>query len=136
MCALAAGLGRSNVQHPASELDRLLSERMREMPDGFWGAAWKTVPRLMASVSRLRKPDAKAAARRDAEKIARIKSLPERTRDALRRYYIFGEAEESICASMDMTPEDFRRLRLDARRYILNHRPLIVEVLHEILRNL
>ena len=106
---------------PANELDRLLSERLREMPGGSSSAALRRVRRLTHRFLKGfgRTPDANAAMPGHNEPIARIHALPAPMQEALRRYYVFGEAEESIGFSMNLSPEEFRRLRLDAREFVL-----------------
>ena len=113
-----------NQENFANELDRLLSERLRERPSEFSSAALGRVRRLTYWILKVwgRKPDADASAPRDVDLIARIHTLPAHVQEALRRYYVFGEAEESIGFSMNMSPEEFHRVRLDVRDYVLGRR--------------
>ena len=54
--------------------------------------------------------------------VSRVRSLPESVRELLRRHYVFLEAEESICGSMNMTSKQFRKLRREAVDYVLMRR--------------
>jgi hypothetical protein len=104
----------------ANTLDRILAERLREFPanrrkrlrDGIHWAV-RSLPRFAAKASAL--PDSSA----QAEIIARIRSLPAHVQEPLRRYFVFREAEESICSSIRTTPGEFRRFLRDAANYIL-----------------
>jgi hypothetical protein len=53
------------------------------------------------------------------EAVRRVRSLPEPVRELLRRHFVFLEAEESICWSMNMTSKQVRRLRREAVDYVL-----------------
>jgi hypothetical protein len=124
----AAEPGRMNQDNFVNELDRLLSERLRETPDELSSAALGRVRRLTCWILKGwgRKPDADASAARDVDLIARIHTLPAHVQEALRRFYVFGEAEESIGFSMNMSPEEFHRVRLDVRDYILGRRARLI----------
>jgi hypothetical protein len=104
----------------ANTLDRILAERLREYPANrrmrlrdviHWAVG--SLPRFAAKPSAL--PDSSA----QAEIIARIRSLPEHVQEPLRRYFVFREAEKSICSSIRTTPSEFRRFLRDAANYIL-----------------
>jgi hypothetical protein len=56
------------------------------------------------------------------EAVNRVRALPEQVRELLRRHYVFLEAEESICWSMNMTSRQFRKLRREAVDYVLMRR--------------
>jgi hypothetical protein len=118
-----------NEKNLADELDRILSERLREVPANPNG------PReaLRAAVRWIRtrlggKPGAPPNPPWQWEIIARIRSLPERMQDALRRYFVFREAEESICSSLDIAPVEFRRFLREAADYILMRRERMPEL--------
>lgn len=105
----------------ANTLDRILAERLREFPakhpksvrEAFYRAlGWfRPGPHAKAEAP----PDSAA----QAETIARIRSLPSHAQVALRRYFVFREAEEGICSSIDVSPRQFRRFLRDAADYIL-----------------
>jgi hypothetical protein len=113
-----------NQENLAKLLDWLLSERMREPPGEFSNAALRRVRRITSWILKAcrRKPDDIAAATLDGDLIARIHILPAPIQEALRRYYVFGEAEESISISMNMNREELHRLRLEARNFVLGRR--------------
>src|ERR1019366_8765437 len=100
---------------------------LRETPDELSSAALRRVRRLTCWILKGgRKPDADVSAARDVDLIARIHTLPAHVQEALRRYYVFGEAEESVGFSMNMSPEEFHRVRLDVRDYILGRRARLI----------
>ena len=113
-----------NQKDLASALEQLLSERLADTPitdsSGPLGAVRKAIHRLCKCLDG--KPGVHAEIARQAQRIARIRSLPPHVQELLRRYYVFLEAEENICFSMGMPPDDFRRLRREASDYILNRR--------------
>jgi hypothetical protein len=105
----------------ADTLDRILAERLQEFPanrpkslrDAIdWAMRWL---RDHASAKPSSHPNSSA----QAEVIARIRTLPAHVRDPLRRYFVFREAEESICISTRTTPDEFHRFLQDAADYIL-----------------
>jgi hypothetical protein len=59
---------------------------------------------------------------RHPEVLNRLRSLPEQVREILRRHYVFLEAEESICVSMNIASKQFRKLKRDAVDYVLMRR--------------
>jgi hypothetical protein len=104
-----------------NEFDRLLAERLRQTPGHDARAALR---RAGSAIYRIlkgcgREPDAVAARLRDDDLIARIHLLPSSAQEALRRYFVFGEAQASIAFSMNMSPHEFHRLLLDSRKYVL-----------------
>jgi len=105
-------------------LERLLSERLAEAPvtdsSGALGAVRKAIRRLHHCLAA--KPGPHAPIAQQEQRIARIRSLPPHVQELLRRYYVFLEAEESICSCAGTTPDQFRRLRREAGDYILNRR--------------
>jgi len=113
-----------NQKDLAGALERLLSERLEDAPvtesSGPWGAVRKALQRLRRCLAG--KPGAQAQVARQDERITRIRSLPPHVQELLRRYYVFLEAEQSICSSMGIPPDEFRRLRREASDYILNRR--------------
>lgn len=46
-----------------------------------------------------------------------LKLLPRKEQIALRRFYCDGDADELICAELDLDIEDFRQLRADLRAH-------------------
>jgi hypothetical protein len=113
-----------NQKDLASALERLLSERLGDVPvtesNGPLGAVRKAIHRLRKELAG--KPGVDAQIARQHQRIARIRSLPSHVQELLRRYYVFLEAEESICSSTGMAPDEFRRLRREASDYILSRR--------------
>ena len=105
-----------NQEELERALDRLLAERLRDTPAT---ASSIVLGALRTAIRGIRKGP-KAPRQKDI--IARIRSLPADVQETLRRHYIFLEAEESICASMKVTPAEYRRLRRDACDYILMRR--------------
>jgi hypothetical protein len=105
----------------ANKLDRILAERLREFPGNRpkrlrHAIRWVTG---LFRISALAKPDAHPESSGQAEIIARIRSLPANVQEPLRRYFVFREAEESICFSIQMTASEFHRFLRDAADYIL-----------------
>jgi len=119
--ALATEAEAMHEENLANTLDRILAERLREFP--------VTHPKILRGALyrvtgwfRRRSPsnaDLQPDLPSPAETIARIRSLPTHGQVALRRYFVFREAEESICLSIDMSPGKFRRFLRDAADYIL-----------------
>lgn len=105
----------------ADTLDRILAERLQEFPADrpkslrgaiHWAMRWL---RYRTSAKPRSHPNSSA----QAEVIARIRTLPAHVRDPLRRYFVFREAEESICISIRTTPSEFHRFLQNAADYIL-----------------
>jgi hypothetical protein len=113
-----------NQKDLASALERLLSERLEEAPvtesGGPLGAVRKAIHRLRHCLAG--KPAVDVQIERQELRIARIRSLPPHVQELLRRYYVFLEAEENICSSTGLPPDDFRRIRREASDYILSRR--------------
>jgi hypothetical protein len=108
----------------AIAVERILSERLLEVQVTSWSGLLGAVRK---ATHKIRKgPGGKPAVRpnvpRQEDSLARMRSLPEDVQDLLRRYYVFLEAEQSICASMNMSPAKFRRLRRETSDYILKRR--------------
>jgi hypothetical protein len=104
----------------ANTLDRILAERLREFPGNRRKRLRDVIQRALRSLPRFgAKPSALPDSSAQAEIIARIRSLPEHVQEPLRRYFVFREAEESICSSIRTTPSEFRRFLRDAANYIL-----------------
>jgi hypothetical protein len=110
-----------NEQYLAHTMDRILAERLREVPAQYpkslreaihWPIRWiRDRPGAQPVVH----PDSSC----QDEIIARIRSLPAHMQEPLRRYFVFREAQESICFSIDTTAGEFRRFLRDAADYIL-----------------
>lgn len=113
-----------NQKDLASALERLLSERLGDVPatepGSPLGVVRKAIQRLRKALQG--KPGVHVQIARQEQRIARIRSMPPQVQELLRRYYVFLEAEESICFSMGMSHEDFCRLRREASDYILSRR--------------
>ncbi len=111
-----------NQKDYASALEQLLSERLADSPvaesNGPRGAVRKAIHRLRNCL--VGKPGLQTQIARQEQRISRIRALPLHVQEVLRRYYVFLEAEESICSSTGMTPDQFRRLRRKASDYILS----------------
>jgi hypothetical protein len=119
-----------NEKQLADELDRILSERLREVPDKSPNGPWEAC-RLAVRWIRQRlggKPDVRPNTPWQWQIIVRIRSLPEHMQDPLRRYFVFREAEESICSSMNIAPVGFRRFLREATDYILMRRERMPEL--------
>lgn len=128
--ATAISMEEMNERSRTDDLDRILSERLREAaakyPNGpreALGLALRWIRKRLGG-----KPDVLPTAPWQWEIIARIRSLPPHLQDALRRYFVFREAEESICFSIDATPRQFRRFLRDATEYILLRRARMPEL--------
>jgi hypothetical protein len=105
----------------ANRLDRVLAERLREFPAGHPMSLREAVRRPIRWIrdrSGIR-PVTRPSASCQEETIARIRCLPAHIQEALRRYFVFREAEESIAFSLQSTPADFRRFLRDAAGYTL-----------------
>jgi hypothetical protein len=113
-----------NRKELADFLEQLLSERLADAPvtesGGPLGAVRKAIHRLRKGLAG--KPGVHAQIARQDQRIARIRSLPPHVQELLRRYHVFLEAEEHICSSTGMSPDEFRRLRREASDYILSRR--------------
>ena len=113
-----------NQENLAKLLDWLLSERLRAPSGDYATAAPKRVCRLLVWIlkaCRHRRGDPTGRPLDDAM-LARIQALPPGVRDALRRYYVFSEADESIAFAMDLSLPEFHRMRAGARDFILGRR--------------
>ena len=112
-------------------LSRILAERLWDAPDPHSNSWKEVVNQAIRTVRKFlgKKPDPPAAlpAPWRWELVARIRTLPEHMQESLRRYYVFGEAEESICLSMKTTPGEFRRFLREATDYILMRRERMPE---------
>jgi hypothetical protein len=60
----------------------------------------------------------------DASQVAVAKDLlnaiPEQEREALKRYYVYLESENDICSQLDLSIEQFRKLKLRFRTQFMN----------------
>jgi hypothetical protein len=119
----AAGPRRTemNEKKLASEMDRILVERLREIPAPYSSGPLRSLHRTLYGIRKLfrSKPEASPNTPWQWEIIGRFRSLPSHVQDPIRRYFVFQEAEESICHSLNMTPRQFRRFLRDAAGYIL-----------------
>jgi hypothetical protein len=123
-CVTAIKAEMMNQEDLIIAVERLLSERLLEVQvtswSGLFGAVRKTIHKIRKGLGG--KPDLHPNMPSQADLLARMRSLPEGVQDLLRRYYVFLEAEKSICASMNMRPAMFRRLRREASDYVLKRR--------------
>jgi hypothetical protein len=110
-----------NQKDLASALERLLCERLGEAEVNDTGGPVGAVRKAIHQVRRglERKPGVEAEIEQQKERIARMRALPADIQELLRRYFVFLEAEENICFFLGMRPEDFRRIRREARDYVL-----------------
>lgn len=103
-------------------LARILAERLWDAPDppsNAWkGAVNKTIRSVRKFLGKRPDPPTAVPAPWQWELVARIRTLPEHMQEPLRRYYVFREAEESICLSMKTTPREFRRFLREVTDYI------------------
>lgn len=109
-----------NEEENANAIDRILSERLREVPVNP-NRLREGIHRAIRGIRKRfgGKPEPAPNAPWQWEIIARIRSLPPHIQDPLRRYFVFRESEKSICASIGTTPGEFRRFLRDAAGYIL-----------------
>jgi hypothetical protein len=112
----------------ASALERLLSERMADAPrrdsSGPLGAVRKASYWFHKCF--VRKPRLDSQIAQQEQRVWKIRSLPPHVQELLRRYFVFLEAEKSICSSTGMTLDEFRRVRRQATDYVLSrhdHKP-------------
>jgi len=110
-----------NEENLADILDGILAVRLREVPRLYPSGPLNAFGRMIHGIRAhlVGKPDEQPSAPGRPEVIARIRSLPEHMQNPLRRYFVFREAEESICVSINVTPGEFRRFVQDAADYIL-----------------
>ncbi|HEV3197196.1 MAG TPA: hypothetical protein VGZ73_04800 [Bryobacteraceae bacterium] len=102
-------------------LEKALVERLCESsPAGPLEAVRTAVHKMRRAVQR--EPRTSPDSPRYREAVDRLRALPERARELLRRHYVFLEAEESICLSMNMTSKQFRELKREAVDYVLMRR--------------
>jgi hypothetical protein len=114
----------------ASALDRILSERLQEGPATHPNGPREVIDWAIRGIRRRVgvKPDAHPNTLCEWEIIARIRSLPARMQEPLRRYFVFQEAEESICRSIHTTTAAFHRFLREAADYILIRRERMPEL--------
>jgi hypothetical protein len=120
-----------NEEDIANALGRILSERLRDTPAPHSDGPREVVNQAIRGVRKFlgKRPDPPAVvpAPRQWEFVARIRTLPEHMQEPLRRYYVFREAEESICLSIKTTRREFRRFLREATDYILMRRERMPE---------
>ena len=104
-------------QLSANALEQLLFERLQSVEEHGLRGSWNSL--LQAWKSHGGSATAANAAPTPGEASARLQSLPVDLQDALRRYYIFQQSEEWISWTMRISPAQFRRLRSQARAYVL-----------------
>jgi hypothetical protein len=112
-------------------LARILAERLRGAPgppsDDWRQVVNQAIRGVRKFLSKSPDPPTAVPAPWQWEIVARIRALPERMQEPLRRYYVFREAEESICISIKTTPGEFRRFLREATDYILMRRERMPE---------
>lgn len=110
-----------NEENLADILDGILAVRLREVPRLHPSGPLNALGRMLHGIRGVLagKPNEQPSTPGRPEVIARIRSLPDDLQNPLRRYFVFREAEESICVSINVTPADFRRFVQDAADYIL-----------------
>jgi hypothetical protein len=104
-------------------LEKALVERLCDSSaawPGPFGAVRTAMHKMGMAVQR--EPRISAGSARYPEVVSRLRSLPEQVKELLRRHYVFLEAEESICLSMNMTSKQFRKLNREAVDYVLMRR--------------
>jgi len=118
----AAGSSKSmNQENLAQLLDWLLSERLRSPSGAYATAAPKRVRRLLSLIlDASRNESHTSTLPLDDDMMPRIQALAPKVRDALRRYYVFGETGESIASSIGVSVLEFHRMRVRARDFVLN----------------
>jgi hypothetical protein len=118
---LKTAVERMNEENLANRMDGILAERLREVPAKNPGSLREAVHWAIRWIRD--RPGEKRGVRPNfscqEETIARIRSLPAHVQEPLRRYFVFREAKESICASIGATPSEFRRFLRDSADYIL-----------------
>ena len=123
-CVTSLKPRRMNQEELIIAVERLLSERLLEVKvtsrSGLLGAVRKAIHKIRKGPGD--KPDVHPNLPGKEDLLVRMRSLPAAVQDSLRRYYVFLEAEQSICASTNMSPAKFRRLRREASDYILQRR--------------
>jgi hypothetical protein len=105
-------------------LEKVLVERLCDSSDATAGGPLEALRTAMHKMRRAIQPGPRVSSGSLAytEVVSRVRSLPESAREILRRHYVFLEAEESICGSMNMTSKEFRKLRREAVDYVLMRR--------------
>jgi hypothetical protein len=105
-------------------LEKVLVERLCDSsatrPEGPLGAVRTAMHKMRRAVQR--GPRVSPVQPPYPDVVNRLRSLPEHVRELLRRHYVFLEAEESICLSMNLTSKQFRKLRREAVDYVLMRR--------------
>lgn len=101
-----------------------MSERLLDAPATEFAGPLrvfrKTIRRLREGLSA--KQGAQGHMAQHEQRMARIRSLPPRVRELLRRSCVFLEADEIICFSMGISHDEFRRVLREASDYVLSHR--------------
>ena len=113
-----------NQENLTKLLDWLLYERLCKPSREYSATLPKRVRRLFVWIleaCRYGRGDGGGKPLDDAT-ISRINSLLPSVRDALRRYYVFGETDASIAASMELSLPEFHRMRISARDFVLGRR--------------
>ncbi|MGA3236031.1 MAG: hypothetical protein ABSG03_07010 [Bryobacteraceae bacterium] len=110
-------------------LARMLVKRLSDSPDPHSNGWQEVVNQAIRGVRKFlgKRPDPPTAVPWQWLLVARIRTLPEHIQEPLRRYYVFREAEESICLSLRTRPEEFRRFLREATDYILLRRERLPE---------
>jgi hypothetical protein len=97
-------------------LEKALVERLCEIPDGPFTALRTAIRRRWFQGER----PSTANSSQYSDVASRVDSLPEPVRALLLRHYVFLEAEESICFSMNVTLKQLRRMKREAVDYVRN----------------
>jgi DNA-directed RNA polymerase specialized sigma subunit len=86
-------------------------------PDELVAFIRRAVKMLIEDCQALRQPT--LAPKQDPRKVKLmteiLRRLPERERDAIRRFYVGEQSEQEICAAVRMSREQFRRLKARVR---------------------
>jgi hypothetical protein len=110
-------------------LARMLVKRLSDAPDPHSHGWQEVVSQAIRGVRKflVKRSDPPIAVPWQWLLVARIRTLPEHMQEPLKRYYVYREAEESICLSIKTPPEEFRRFLREATDYILMRRERLPE---------
>jgi hypothetical protein len=111
-------------------LARMLAKRLSDSSDPHSNGWQEVVNQAIRAVRQFlgKRPDPPTAVPWQWLLVARIRTLPEHMQEPLKRYYVFQEAEESICLSIKTPPEEFRQFLREATDYILMRQERIPEL--------
>jgi hypothetical protein len=90
-------------------LARMLVKRLSDSSDPHSNDWQEVVNQAIRGVRKFlaKRPDPPTAVPWQWLLVARIRTLPEHMQEPLKRYYVFQEAEESICLSIKTPPKSF-----------------------------